>query len=322
MSNPNADNIVYNVSISNNTDTPIPFKYDEARSQYIIEKCENYYCRLFQAKVPIMSVPFFEMKPNEYFITIGNSTASLVPIQLVPGNNYVFYIEQFLECMNNAFQEAHNINFGFASPLKAPKIYYNYTINKLFIYVDSAYLNTQIFFNTKLIYKLSGFYNEFVNLGNNRDYSILYNDISRYKGAAGIAGIYSNLNYPGYLLYNQTEFYKDLLEFQSIVIATRSLKINEQLITNPPNSPNQNNSFPILAELPLTFEELNSSKYLNFAQLYPKWSDINASGHINRMDLFAYLVDDSYNLIPLVILPGQKANLRIEFIKKNLVKNY
>jgi hypothetical protein len=118
---------------------------------------------------------------------------------------------------------------------------------------------------------------------------------------------------------SQSKFYKDLLEFQSIIITTRALKVNEQYIST---GTSENSSLPILAEIPLLFDEINSSKNLIFSQNYPKWIVLNCSGPLKTLDMYAYFVGDDFETYPLYILPGQKFNIRLEFNRKNLVKHY
>lgn len=315
MSNPNSDNIVYNISLSNNTSKPIPFTYNEFRSQYVLEKSEDYYIRIFQAKIPIMSVPFFNYS-DDYYITVGNYQEKLNIINLVPRSNSIYYIDQFCEMMNYAFLR---INHRFNDRPNPIKVFYSRNINKLSIYVPHTYRTNRIYFSSKLMFKLSGFFNRLVNLGNNKDYELIFDTGTTTK--ANLSDFSTTMSYPGFLIISQSDYFKDIQEFQSVILTTNTIKVNEQLISNG-NRSDANNSFPILVELPISFDDLNSSKYLDFTQIVPKWTDLNTTGPLNRIDLIAYLVDSDYNLIPLEILPGQRANVRIQFIKKNLVKNY
>jgi hypothetical protein len=328
MSNPISDTIIYNATVSNNTGQTKILEFNDYRRQNILDHAEDYYVRAFEAKIPVMSVPFFRMYAEPLTgvdrsmkVTIGDKTVSLIPIQLNPVNGdvvYIFYIQQFLDSLNAALIDAHVQN-GFPAAVLPPKMVYDYGNDLLLFAVSPSYYNfginpVPIYFNSRLMYKLTGFMNIFE--GNlNREYRIMYeNYAASYvrTDEFGIAG-------PSIFMPSQSKFYKDLLEFQSIIITTRALKVNEQYIST---GSSENQSLPILAEIPLLFDEINSSKNLIFSQNYPKWIVLNFSGPLKTLDMYAYFVGDDFETYPLYILPGQKFNIRLEFNKKNLVKHY
>jgi len=326
MSNPISDTIIFNATVSNNTGASKVLQFNDFRRQNILDHAEDYYVRAFEAKIPMMSVPFFRMfaetteDDKSMKVTINDKTASLVPIQLNPINGdvvYIFYIQQFLDSLNAALLDAHQQN-GFPANVFAPKMVYDYDLDLLLFAISPTYYNlginpVPIFFNARLMYKLTGFMNEYT--GNpQKEYRIIYESFNGYRrnDEFGIIGI-------AIYMPSQSKFYKDLLEFQSIILTTRALKVNEQYISSG-NGDNQ--SLPILAEIPILFEEINSSKNLIFSQNYPKWIAINCRGPLKTIDMFAYFVGDDFQIYELYILPGQKFNIRLEFNKKNLVKNY
>jgi len=269
----------------------------------------------------MMSVPFFRMYPNSMSVTINDKTSFLVPIQLNPVNGnvvYIFYIQQFLDSLNTALADAHVQN-GFPATVYAPKMVYDYNNDLLLFITSPVYYNlginpVPIFFNSKLMYKLTGFMNTFIGTPG-KEYRILYENF----GSAYLRN--DEFGFPGVGIFmpSQAKFYKDLLEFQSIIVTTRALKVNEQYISS---GNGENQSLPILAEIPILFDEINSSKNLIFSQNYPKWIVLNCSGPLKTLDLYAYFVGDDFQIYELFILPGQKFNIRLEFNKKNLVRNY
>lgn len=320
MSNPDSDTIIYNATVNNNTSVSKVLQFSDYRRQNILDHAEDYYVRAFEAKIPVMSVPFFQMKANTMSVTIIDKTVFLIPIQLNSVNGdivFIFYIQQFLDSLNIALAEAH-VQTGTAG--YPPKMIYDYNNDLLLFYVSSIYYNLgvnpiQIFFNSRLMYKLTGFMNEFINTPG-KEYRIMYENYAASYTDINIFGQTTE----GIFMPSQAKFYKDLLEFQSIILTTRSLKVNEQYISS--GNTDENRSLPILAEIPILFDELNSSKNLIFSQNYPKWIPLNCSGALKTLDMFAYVVGDDFITYELFILPGQKFNIRLEFNKKNLVKNY
>lgn len=328
MSNPESDTIVFNATSSNNGTTNKVLSFTDYRKQNVLDHSEDYYVRMFEAKIPIMSLPLFQMSlPNDSLgnpvykmkVTIDNQTQPLIPIQLNPLNGdvvFIFYIQQFLDSLNNALSIAHT-NKGY--PGNPPKMIYDYDNQILIFAVSSTYYaggvnSVPIFFNSALMYKFTGIMNAYVGFVD-REYQILYGNFADNYTDTGIFG-YST---PTIFMPSQSKLYKDLLEFQSIIVTTRSLKVNEQYISF---GDGENQSLPILSEIPILFEDINSSKYLTFSQVYPKWTTLNSFGPLKNVDLYAYFVGDDFKTYELYILPGQKFNVRLEFAKKNLVKNY
>jgi hypothetical protein len=323
MSNPNSDTIVFNASVSNNTNAAKRLQFSEFRNQNILDKAEDYYVRVFEAKIPMMSVPFFKMLPNDMSVCINNQIVFLVPIQLNPVNGstyYIFYIQQFLQSLNAAFTQAHLLNGYTSSP---PVMIYDFENELLQLVVDIQYygdgtLPIPIYFNPKLMYKFTGFMNLYnATAVPGQEYRILYESFASNYLVDG--GTQFNINYEAIFMPSQAKFYKDLTEYQSIILTTRALKVNEQYISNQDGN---NASLPILAEIPISFDELNSSKYLTFSQVFPKWTCLNTFGNIRALDLNAYFVGDDFEINDVFILAGQKFNVRLEFIHKSLVKNY
>jgi len=331
MSNPESDTIVFNATVSNDTNANKVLAFTDFRKQNVLDHAEDYYVRMFEAKIPIMSLPLFQQSlPNDSAgnavykmkVTIGNITKPLIPIQLNPLNGqvvFVFYIQQFLDSLNNALLEAH-IDSGING--SAPKMIYDYNNDLLLFCISTIYYaggvnSVPIFFNAALMYKFTGFTNAYIG-SLDKEYQILYGSYFENYTHSGLED-YFGFSSDTIFMPSQSKFYKDLLEYQSIIVTTRSLKVNEQYVSSG-NGDNQ--SLPILSEIPILFEDINSSKYLTFSQLYPKWSNINAFGPLKTVDLYAYFVGDDFKIYELYILPGQKFNVRLEFIRKNLVKHY
>jgi hypothetical protein len=317
MSDPSLPIIAFNASVSNTTNVARVLEFTEFRKSNIVDRCEDYLVRVYESKIPVMSVPLFKMDPDSMYVTIGDSTVALQPLQLNPingGTVFIFYIQQFLDSLNNALAEAHDNEL--ITGAQPSFMFYDYEQDLLKFIIDERYLGgalsapIPIYFNIKLLYKLTGFMNYFDgSLGDFKSYRIMYEIfapayIQDFNGTDSV------------VMPSQSKFYKDFLEFQSIVITFRSLKLNQQYIST---AEGQNSSLPILAEIPISFEEINSSKHLTFSQVYPKWTAINGQGPLNNLDMFVYYVGDDFQIYPVFLLPGQKFNFRLEFMRKDAI---
>lgn len=323
MSDPNAENIIFNITKGNTTQTSSTSRYFQIRNQNIIDKIEDYYVRVLEAKIPITEVPFFIMKDNKYSVTINNQRVYLIaPTNTSPEfNGYIYYFQQFLDSLNQALYVAHNANgYTLASP---PYIYYDYVDEYLKIIIDYQYFTlngggaVEIFFNNYLLYKLPGFmniYNEFA--VNGQDYQIVYDIYATNYFSAGIS---DSVNYPCVIITSQDKYVSDLLEFSSVLITTQAIPINDQPVTSENGV---NKTLRILASIPLGFNNITKTRYLNYEQIYPKWLKTTAYGALRIIDVELYLISDDFSTRPMSLLPSENLSMRIEFVKRNQVENY
>lgn len=323
MSDPTAQNIIFNLNKSNTTQTTTSSRYFQIRNQNIIDNIEDYYVRVIEAKIPITEVPFFIMKENFYSVTINNIRIYLIPpTGSTPFfNGRVYYFQEFIDSLNNALRIAHNSNgYTLASP---PYFYYDYDVEYLRFVVDYQYFTlngggaVQIFFNNNLLYKLPGFQSEYDEFATNgKDYLIVYDVYATNYFAAGIS---DSINYPCVVMTSQDKYVNDLLEFQNLVITTQSIPVNDQPVSSIDGV---NKTLRILATVPLNFNNTTKGRYVSYEQIYPKWLKTTAFGALKIIDVEVYYVGDDFTVYPMTLLPTENMSMRIEFVKKNMVENY
>lgn len=323
MSSAKSETVIFNINKNNSTDLPIPLVFSENRNQNIIDNIEEYYIRVLEAKIPITEIPYFIMKPNKYSVTINGKRVFLVPPvgSLPEFNGQIFYFQTFLDSLNNALLQAHNMNgYTLAS---APYFYYDNSDEYVKMVVDYQYFTLQsggkvsIFFNGALLFKLAGFNNNYYfGATNGEDYQIIYDVYATNYFASGIS---DSINYECVVMSSENKFFSDLLEFQSLIITTETIPINDQYISS---SNGVNRSFRILAVVPLKFENINKTRYLSYVQEYPRWVKTTGFGALRKIDCQVYVVGDDFSNRRLSLLPSENFNLRLEFAKKILVDNY
>lgn len=311
MSRPDSDNIIFNINKNNPNDFAISSEFFQSRNQNIVNKIEDYYLRVYEAKIPITEVPFFVFKPNTYSVTIGGFRVFLIS----PETN-IFYIQTFLTSLNDALRAAHNANGFLSSP---PYVYYDYSVDYLKIVFDVDYYDNHItlFFNRALLLKFTGFQNKFYpGAINGQDYEILYQPLADNYFQNGISEL---VNYACLVMTSQNKFITDFLEFQSIIISSKSLPLNQQYISSQDGV---NKTLSILSIIPIDFSNATNTRYVYYRQEYPLWVDTTSQGHLQTMDVEIYYSDDFFNIYPLTLLPQETMTLRVQFIKKNLVQNF
>lgn len=323
MSNPDAENVIFNLNKSNLTDATISSKYFQTRNQNILNKIEDYYVRIIDAKIPTTEIPFFIMKPNFYSVTIGDHRVFLIPpTGATPQfDGYIYYYQSFLDSLNQALYQAHNANgYVAASP---PFVFYDNDSEYLKIAIDYQYLTlnggakVNIFFNKFLLYKLPGFWNTFQLFSSNgQDYLINYEILATNYFASGLS---DSINYPCIVMPSQDKYISDLLEFQNILITTQTIPISEQPVSSQDGV---NRTLKILATIPVQFNNITKSRYITYDQIYPKWLNTVGFGALKIIDIELFFVGDDFQTYPMTMLPSENISIRIQFNKKNLVQNY
>ena len=314
MSVPYADNIVFNLTLYNKENVTIPAELYISRDQAFVNNLENYYVRLIGANVATDEIPLFIYK-NDMFVEIVNdgvASRSLVnfeiPFSTQP--NYIIFLQQFLNGVNNALKSSH-INSG--SPGNAP--FFIYENEEMKLVVDQQYdINIQsIGLGEKLISKFPSF---MLNHDKNSDmYYLQYGQLGNNSYATYPGGI----NYPVYVMRANVLGYSSVQEFTNIIVSCNSIPINKQQLNNLTIS---TLTLGILDVIPITLENITASTVISYTQGYPNYIDILSKGRLSEIDFKFYIVDLNYNLIPLTIIPKASATCRIEFVNKEIVKNY
>lgn len=310
MSIPTADNVVFNLSLYNDKEFSIPAEIYLSRDQPFINNIENYYIRLLSAEISTAEIPFFDYK-SDMFLDI-NGTNVLVTFDILFSDvpNSVVFLTQFLNGVNRALQTAH-ITSG--APGNPPLFIYEAEQVKLV--VDQVYTPgvDTISMNEILIGKFPTFMTKYNPVGN--IYTLQYgqfgnNVFNTYPGG---------INYPVYVISANSTLYPTLPEFTSLAVTTSSIPINRQQITAVGVS---TRTLGILDIIPLTFDDVTKYTIKFYNQEYPQYNDLLSRGKLSEIDFKIYLVDINFNLRPLYIPPKTTAACRIEFVNKEIVKNF
>lgn len=314
MSYPSADNIIYNFSLFNDQNDVIAAERYISRDQPFVTKTEDYYTRLIGVSISAISIPLFYYNDDMQVVIDNNGIISVVPVSFeVLFQNEpkaIVFIQQFLNGVNAALQTAHS-NTG--APGNAPKFIYNDEFIQLI--VDQLYLPQQqiILFNGILVNKFPSLFSK-------------YDTASGYTAIKyGNFGANSYPNYPGgttyacYVMKCGSKGYQTLQQYYNLLVVSNSMSVNKQLISN---SSSNAQSLGIIGVVPIEYDNLINGTPIQHVQEYPTYNDILNQGKLNEIDFKLYLADQNYAITPLFLTPGASITCRIEFINKQLVKNF
>ncbi len=113
----NPKHIYVNVAAQNtNRLLGIPAQFQIDFDQPYLKNAEKYYLTIVKAVFPTTSIPFFEFIGGKYYITIQyppDGFSVLIPVipigiptSVIDGNYFVYYYEQFIDSINQAFLTA------------------------------------------------------------------------------------------------------------------------------------------------------------------------------------------------------------------------
>lgn len=308
MSIPTADNIIFNLTLYN--DDPVNSIQAEkyiSRDQLFVKNTEDYYLRLISAEISTSTIPLF-IYNNDMRVGIKGTIVNVTFFN--PYNdNKVFYVQQFLNGVNNAFNIAH-INSD--APGNPPIMIYD---DRFRLLIDQSYTPgvDTISFNSILgdkfptipsYYNVSNdlFYVEYGNYGNNM--------FSSYPGG---------ISYPIYLINSASEGYYTLSEIFNIVVTSNSIPINKQQITSIGGN---TRTLGILDIIPIGIDDISKFTVKFYRQDFPSYVDLLNRGQLSEIDFKLYTVDKNFVLSPLLIAPKTSITCRIEFVNKQIVKNF
>lgn len=308
MSIPNADNIVFNLSLYNNEVNSIPAEIYINRDQPFVNNIEDYYLRLISAEISTAEIPLFVYK-NDMFLTINNSTVMVnFDILFNDEPKAVVFLTQFLKGVNEALSLAHNTS---SAPGNPPLFIYEN--NEIKLVIDQQYTPgvDTISMNEILIGKFPTFMTKYLN----QQYFIQYQQFGNnlYNSLPG------GINYPVYVIPANVNQYVTLQEFDNIVITSNSIPINKQQVTSRGIS---TRTLGILDLVPLLFDDVTKFTVKYYKQDFPVYIDLLSRGRLSEIDFKLFLVDSNYELVPLYIAPKTSVVCRIEFVNKKIVKNY
>jgi hypothetical protein len=308
MSIPTADNIVFNLTLYN----PDPVESIQAekyisRDQLFVKNIENYYLRLMSAEISTSEIPLF-IYNNDMYVEINNVRV-LVNFSNPYNDNFVYFVQQFLNGVNTALTTAHTTS---GAPGNPPLIIYE---DRFKILIDQLYTpgTDYIAFNSILIDKfpsIDSYYNSFNDMFNINYDNYGNNLFNSYPGG---------VNYPIYLIVSPSEGFYTLSEILNIVVTSNSIPINKQQITSLGIS---TRTLGILDIIPIDLDDVTRFTVKNYRQDFPSYVDLLSRGQLSEIDFKIYTVDKNFVLRPLTIAPKTSVNCRFEFVNKEIIKNY
>lgn len=117
----NDDHIYYNIALTNNTDVAIPAKFQQSRTDTIVQNPNEYYLSVVRFLLPTSSIPIFEFEDGTYSITFSATVSNKTYTQ----QSFVLYINPVVSYdisnRNIYTYESfiHMINVAFATGLLA-----------------------------------------------------------------------------------------------------------------------------------------------------------------------------------------------------------
>jgi hypothetical protein len=308
MSIPTADNIVFNLTLYN--DDPIESIQAEkyiSRDQLFVKNTEDYYLRLISAEISTSEIPLF-IYNNDMSVNINGTSVQVTFFDPYNDRN-VYFVQQFLNGVNKALNLAH---LASGAPGNPPIVIYD---DRFRILIDQAYTpgTDTIAFNPILIDKFPTiesfysvtndlFYINYANYGTNM--------FSSYPGG---------VTYPIYLINSASEGYYSLSEILNLVVTCNSIPINKQQITGIEGN---SRTLGILDIIPIGIDDVTKFTVKNYKQDFPNYIDIINRGQLSEIDFKLYTVDKNFVLNPLFLAPKTSATCRIEFVNKQIVKNF
>ena len=315
-----ANNIYINTTLYNNTDLPIVAEKYQNRDQPYINKLEDYFVRLVSATISTSQIPLFKYYRNyEITLTNGDDTKTRIVIfedyyhvWTVPSAHVIIvWLNQFIDGLNETLRL---LTIDLGSPFNPPKFIYQDNKFKLVVDAVCNMSNNKIMLNYTLANKLIQMSTKYVSSTNL--YSLVYsnNGINYFP-----SGISADINYPVIVQEAISFGYQSLQEYNKILVVSNNITINKQLITVELNT---NAALSILDTIPIDFDSLTEINTLKYEQKYPNYTDILSSGPLSEIDFQLYVVDSNYKIEKLFLEPGTSAELKIEFINKQMVKNF
>lgn len=105
-----------------------------------------------------------------------------------------------------------------------------------------------------------------------------------------------------------------------LFFTTGSIPVQEEYLPSLSSGTTNSNQIPILTDFVLDLSSASNNRdvayYVPTSQY--RLIDLNANTPLNRIDIQIYWQDQYLNIYPLMINPGQQANVKLAFIKKSL----
>ena len=339
------DNVYYNVSAFNNTEFPKILKIEDTRSQYILDKPENYRMSLIRWTVNTVSIPLFFFKTiNDDRINIDNtfyrvklsdgivsSTANVIFVKnnINPiGDTGVYYIQDFVNWINSALLVAYNNppspwDVSFVSP---PYIFYNQDTKSIGVIAQQEFYtgSLSLFVNNNLhsfFPSLAIVVAPTTNLSSSWTTTFAKisigptkNNLITFTNPIQIGAVPKQC-FEMYTPQNTTYIWNSL---KSIIFTSSLIPCTAEYIQNKDNTIT-NKTFNIISDYEVTIDNpTNSTSRTWFqynAQIY-RYIDLFSTQPLNKIDLQVYWSDYNNNIYPLYSDPGTFISAKILFERK------
>jgi hypothetical protein len=347
-----SNNIYYNLSIINQVETdplellpsvsvPKKAEFNTQRSSSIISKPSDYRIAVSRFSIPSGLIPlgFFPKNASYYTITLtyddglGNISQFTSNLTYVPssvgdpyaqgGNQPFYYIQEIVNYINIAFEDAYNqakLALGATyTPKDRPYITYDSKTKLLTMWAEDEYKffdTFGIFANTTLFEAfLSGFYaREATNdqLDDFNGFQFIIQDLLTNRE--------NNITLPDGTV---SDFYKLESEFSTIplfnqldriLLTTTSIPINTQLIGTQKDV-----RAGILLDYILPDNVQTKQKYEYIPQPNYKWTDMQSDVELTKIDIQIFLVYNTGEITPLYIQSDQRVDITLLFCPKGQI---
>lgn len=314
-------------------------KIIDNRSVPIINNPDKYNVTIARFGIPSEDTPlmiyplgFIPGTNLNYFVVtlsyLGNNyTVTAVPVvQDYQANVYVYYVQQYLDSLNNAFQQAwvllNNDHPGIVN--EAPKYVYDQSTSLISLMCEIPYAtsNIEIWVSTEIGERITGIYSFFNGYYNNdyKDFRFFVNDygnnIIDYNGVP-----YIRLRQEGIQLGN-------LMDLQSLVFISNLPTQSENTGIGITTSESGVNLQPGNSQLQilLDFEPIQGSSLITTIsaqrfQYQPslyRLVPLLGSAPIVNIYLQIFYQDGLGNLVPITVPPSSSFNVKLLFLKKGL----
>ena len=321
-----------NVSILNPGASPnlLEAKFVSDLTIPVIEDPQSYCAAIVSFNCPASSIPIFKFFDNTYRITLsylGDDYSEYLTFVSYSTTDtttkFVFYIQQFLDSINNTFVNLFNLlNAAHPGAVNAAP-YVVYQFGKFSLIADGLNYNTnlanpvKIFFN-QLLFNFFLPIQAFtfgINLTNFKDVQILVKD----NGAGSDTGSLTGTTYTMTTEYDPIALWSFV---KSIIVLSSTTGIkNHTMVTNVFVGSQQNVNVyqPIIASIDVSINELNRSSYINFDPKFLTYNDITAKTPMSSISFRIAFLTKDLSVFPLYLFPSQSAGILVQFKHKTIL---
>lgn len=325
MKDAQEDHIYFDLNVFNSGSTPIPASFFEVRASPYITNPSSYNVAVARFRIPADSSQILTFpNPSPWYITLTylgvDYTQNVVYVPTTQGY-LVFTVEQFLQPINVAFQNATTaLNAVHPGTLDiAPFMVYN-SVTGLFTLV---YSNSHITNNVD-IYWTANLYLKFDSM------PATFYSLTATKGVQFLLGDFGNNTYIKTDPVTGTQHYylsivqdgpnpSSIADLDAIAITSNTIPLVQQNIADE-STVGSNNTLNILTDFLIietpSFNAL-SSTYTYNANLY-RLQPLISTNPLATFDLSVFLRMKDGTLQQVLLYEGQSFSIKIVFIRKGL----